>query len=107
VVVGIGNIYASEILFAAAILPLRPAGELENQDWRRIVAASQAVLEKAIACGGTTISDFVNESGRSGYFQNELRVYGRANQPCHACQTLVSRTIIAGRATFHCQRCQR
>jgi formamidopyrimidine-DNA glycosylase len=106
VVVGIGNIYASEILFAAGIRPAVRAGDLDKGQWQRIVAASRAVLEKAIACGGTTIADFVNESGKSGYFQNELRVYGRAGRPCLFCHTPVSRAVMSGRATFFCNQCQ-
>jgi formamidopyrimidine-DNA glycosylase len=106
VVVGIGNIYASEILFFAGIRPEIPAAALDEKQWQRIVATSRTVLEKAIACGGTTISDFVNESGQSGCFQNELRVYGRAGQPCLSCQTPVSRAVISGRATFFCGQCQ-
>jgi formamidopyrimidine-DNA glycosylase len=106
VVVGIGNIYASEILFAAGIRPFTPAAELESDHWRRLIDCSREVLARAIACGGTTISDFVNESGESGHFQHQLQVYGRADQPCPTCRTPVTRTVIAGRATFHCLHCQ-
>jgi formamidopyrimidine-DNA glycosylase len=107
VVVGIGNIYASEILFVAGIRPFTPAAELEARHWQRLIDCSRKVLAKAIACGGTTISDFVNEKGKGGQFQHHLRVYGRAGQPCPFCHAPVIRTVIAGRATFHCRHCQR
>jgi formamidopyrimidine-DNA glycosylase len=107
IVVGIGNIYASEILFAAGIKPTTQSGELDGSQWQRIVIAGRAVLEKAIACGGTTIADFVNESGHGGNFQNHLQVYGRAGRPCFVCQTPVSRIVLAGRATYFCPRCQK
>ena len=107
VVVGIGNIYANEILFAAGINPSKPVNTVNSKQWKRVVAASREVLNKAIACGGTTISDFVNPDGGQGYFQCELAVYGRAGKPCRQCATPIRRTVMAGRATFYCPRCQR
>ncbi|MDA8164062.1 MAG: bifunctional DNA-formamidopyrimidine glycosylase/DNA-(apurinic or apyrimidinic site) lyase [Desulfobacteraceae bacterium] len=106
VVVGIGNIYASEILFAAGIHPLAPAAGLDRRHWQRVIDSSREVLARAIAGGGTTISDFVNAKGESGRFQHQLQVYGRTGLPCPSCQAPVVRTVIAGRATFHCPRCQ-
>jgi formamidopyrimidine-DNA glycosylase len=93
VVVGIGNIYANEILFAAGIKPTR--------------GVSTMVLERAIACGGTTISDYVNSSGEAGYFQAELKVYGRGGKVCQSCGSLIIREVLAGRATYYCPSCQK
>jgi formamidopyrimidine-DNA glycosylase len=107
VVVGIGNIYASETLFRAGIKPRIPAGRVGIKRWQRVVDAAQAVLQNAIASGGTTINDFVNESGKTGYFQLQLKVYGRQGQPCHSCKTAISRTVMAGRSTFYCPACQK
>jgi formamidopyrimidine-DNA glycosylase len=107
IVVGIGNIYACETLFRAAIKPTTQAGKLGIQRWQRVVNAAQAVLQKAIASGGTTINDFVNESGKTGYFQLELQVYGRERQPCNTCKTPIARKVMAGRSTFFCPKCQK
>jgi len=107
IVVGIGNIYACETLFLAAIKPTKPAGRLGIRRWQKIVGAAQAVLRNAIASGGTTINDFVNASGKTGYFQLELQVYGRAGQPCKSCQASIARKVMAGRSTFFCPKCQK
>ena len=107
VVVGIGNIYACETLFRAGINPEKSAGSLSLAEWARIVECGRHVLRQAIECGGTTISDFVNESGRVGYFQLELKVYARHGQPCLACKTPIIRKTMAGRATFFCPICQK
>jgi formamidopyrimidine-DNA glycosylase len=107
VVVGIGNIYANEILFTAGIKPNRAVGTLGRKAWDRIVEASRQVLEKAIACGGTTISDYVNSSGEAGYFQCELKVYGRGGEGCQKCGSEIARLVLSGRASFYCPRCQR
>ena len=107
VVVGIGNIYANEILFAAGIKPTRGVGTLRKPAWEKVIQASRQVLERAIACGGTTISDYVRSSGETGYFQCELHVYGREGEVCQRCGSLISRQVLAGRATFFCPRCQR
>ena len=107
VVVGIGNIYANEILFAAGIKPARPVGEMGKPSWGRVVRASRQVLEQAIACGGTTISDYVNSSGEAGYFQCELKVYGREGEECRSCGGRVVRVVLSGRATFYCPICQK
>jgi formamidopyrimidine-DNA glycosylase len=107
VVVGIGNIYANEILFVAGIKPSRAVGTLRRAAWDRVVEASRQVLEQAIACGGTTISDYVNSSGEAGYFQCELKVYGRGGEMCQGCGSEISRVFLSGRASFYCPRCQR
>lgn len=107
VVAGIGNIYANEILFAAGVRPSRSAGTVENKAWDQVVQACRHVLERAIDCGGTTISDYVNSNGAAGYFQCELKVYGRGGEPCPKCSTNIIREVLAGRATYYCPRCQK
>jgi formamidopyrimidine-DNA glycosylase len=107
VVVGIGNIYANEILFQAGILPTMPIGSLTLAQWQSIVAKSREVLARAIESGGTTISDYRNASGKPGYFQLELAVYGRSGQPCKKCKSIIEKLTIAGRATYFCPQCQK
>ena len=107
VVVGIGNIYANEILFVAGIKPARAVSTLGRDDWDRVVEATGKVLERAIACGGTTISDYVNSNGEAGYFQCELKVYGRGGERCQGCGGEISRVVLSGRASFYCSKCQK
>jgi len=106
VVVGIGNIYVSEILFAACLHPETEACLVSRQKWRSVVAKTRLILERAIEHGGTTIANFVQFSGKSGYFQNELAVYGREDKPCCRCRKPLRRIVQAGRSTFYCGRCQ-
>ncbi len=105
-VVGLGNIYASEILHAARLHPLRAAGDLSPAEVRRLHRATRRVLRAAIACCGTTFSDFQDARGVSGGFQEFLQVYGRGDQACRRCSGTVERTVVGGRATFACARCQ-
>jgi len=107
VVVGIGNIYANEILFVAGIKPTRAVRTMGRSTWDRVVEATRQVLDKAIACGGTTISDYVNSSGEAGYFQCELKVYGRGGERCQSCGSEISRVVLSGRASFFCPACQK
>ncbi|MDG4475570.1 bifunctional DNA-formamidopyrimidine glycosylase/DNA-(apurinic or apyrimidinic site) lyase [Thiovibrio frasassiensis] len=107
VVVGLGNIYANETLFAACTHPQTPVHRLLKLDWQLIVNKSRLILKKAIAMGGSTISDYENVSGEAGYFQLELAVYGRQGQPCTQCGQPVVRTVLGGRATFWCPGCQK
>jgi formamidopyrimidine-DNA glycosylase len=107
VVVGIGNIYANEALFAAGIDPATPAGGLDRKACTRLVRTCRQVLDRAIAFGGTTISDFVNSSGLAGSFQGELKVYGRDGEGCSKCGNPIRRRVLAGRATYFCPGCQR
>ncbi len=107
VVAGIGNIYANEILFAAGIRPDTPAGKLNEKQWRAVLRHSRRILRLAIRSGGTTINDFLNASGESGYFQLDLQIYGRSGQPCRICATPVIRTVLSGRATYYCPTCQK
>ncbi|MEW6126227.1 MAG: bifunctional DNA-formamidopyrimidine glycosylase/DNA-(apurinic or apyrimidinic site) lyase [Acidobacteriota bacterium] len=107
IVVGVGNIYASEALFLAGIHPLREAGRITLKRYEKLHAAIIQVLQEAIALGGTTIDDFRNSDGTSGYFQQKLRVYGRKGEPCPSCQTPIRSQVLAGRSTFFCPKCQR
>ncbi|NTV12868.1 MAG: bifunctional DNA-formamidopyrimidine glycosylase/DNA-(apurinic or apyrimidinic site) lyase [Desulfobulbaceae bacterium] len=106
VATGIGNIYASEILFTSGINPTTPVAHLAAQEWQKVVANSQLILTEAIACGGTTISDYVNSRGEKGYFQTKLRVYGRTGEACPNCGGAISQVRLGGRASFYCPACQ-
>ena len=106
VVVGVGNIYASEALHAAGIHPGDRWRASRRQRWERLAAAVRRVLTRAIEQGGTTLNDFTDGEGNAGYFQVSLAVYGREGEPCPRCGTLVRRITQAGRATFYCHGCQ-
>jgi len=106
VVVGVGNIYANEALFMAGLLPTRAAGRVSLAGYERLAAAVREVLAASIAQGGTTLRDFVNEAGHPGYFQQTLRVYGRAGEPCRACAAPVRLERLGQRATYWCPTCQ-
>jgi formamidopyrimidine-DNA glycosylase len=106
VLAGIGNIYASEILFAARLHPGTPAGRLSLGDWTRILKETRRILNAAIAKGGTTVSDYLNSRGETGLFQLELLVYGREGEPCRRCGQAVVRVSQGGRSTFFCPKCQ-
>lgn len=105
-VAGIGNIYASEILYAAGVHPLRPAGSLTAEQWEGVAHAARAILEEAIRLRGTTISDWRDLYGRPGEYQDRLRVYGRKGEPCPRCGTPIERVTLSGRGTYFCPRCQ-
>jgi formamidopyrimidine-DNA glycosylase len=107
IVVGVGNIYANEALFMAGLLPTRYAGTLDLNDYQRLVEYIRVVLRHAIEQGGTTLRDFVNESGKAGYFQQQLRVYGRAGLPCVSCQQPLQEVRLANRSTVFCCVCQK
>lgn len=106
VVVGAGNIYANEALFAAAIHPLRPAGQVTLAEYQRLATAIQAVLSQAIDQGGTTLRDFVGGHGEPGYFQQYLRVYDRCGLSCDICGQPIQRCWIGQRASYYCVQCQ-
>lgn len=106
-VVGVGNIYASEALFAAKIKPLRAAGRVTKSESDEIVKSIREILQRAIAAGGSTISDYRNSYGESGAFQNHFSVYDRSKAPCFVCGKAIRSQVIAGRNTFWCPRCQR
>ncbi len=103
---GIGNIYANETLFAAKIHPHTPAGSLSAAQWQRIADCAATILQRAIAAGGSTVSDFLGSSGEPGHFQLQLAVYGRHGQPCLICGDKIRREEIGGRAAFFCAGCQ-
>lgn len=107
VVVGIGNIYANESLFKAGISPKRPANKITKQECVKLVETIQTVLNRAIATGGSTLRDFVDSNGQSGYFQQEYTVYGRHNEPCVQCGELIQKETLGQRGTFYCSRCQK
>ena len=106
VVVGVGNIYASESLFIAGIHPKRPAGRIALPRYEKLIVAIKTVLERAIKAGGTTLRDFYGGNGESGYFQQELDVYGRSDEPCKVCDTTLTTVVLGQRATYYCKRCQ-
>lgn len=107
VVAGVGNIYANESLFAAGIMPTRKAKSLTRKEWHRLIDKIRLILQEAINCGGSTISDFVNASQEGGYFQIRFRVYGKGGEPCVHCGKEIRRLVIGGRASYYCDACQR
>lgn len=107
VVVGVGNIYASEALFAAGIDPRREAGTISRARYLRLADEIKRILALAIERGGTTLRDFVGGDGKPGYFQQELFVYGRAGQACLSCGSLLREVRLGQRASVFCPRCQR
>lgn len=107
VVVGVGNIYASEALYLARVHPKREVGRLWPAQWDRLCGAIKEVLQAAIDAHGTSFSDYVDSEGRRGDFQNQLLVYGREGEPCKRDGRPIRRMVQAGRSTFYCVRCQR
>src|SRR5688572_9985440 len=105
-VVGVGNIYASEALFRAGIRPGRAARSLTRAECATLAASIKAVLADAISAGGTTLRDYVGAGGEPGYFGQKLFVYGRAGEPCLVCSTPVRQRVQGQRATFWCPECQ-
>ncbi len=106
IVVGVGNIYASESLFRAGIHPGRAAGRISLQRMTRLSDAVKSVLQESIRYGGTTLRDFYNGAGKPGYFGNELQVYGRTGEACIRCRQPIRRIMLGQRSTFYCPRCQ-
>ncbi|HET7558264.1 MAG TPA: zinc finger domain-containing protein, partial [Rhodanobacteraceae bacterium] len=107
IVVGVGNIYASEALFGAGIQPKRAAGSVSRARYAKLAGEVRRILLHAITRGGTTLRDFLAPDGAPGYFEQELFVYGRAGEPCKICGTPIRSTVIGQRATYWCPRCQR
>ena len=107
IVVGVGNIYASEALFAAGIDPRRHAGTVSRARYQRLAGEVKRILAWAIERGGTTLRDFLNPDGAPGYFFRELFVYGREGEPCRVCGTPIRQQVIGQRSTFWCPRCQK
>lgn len=107
VVVGVGNIYASESLFVAAIHPKRQAGRIALHRMESLANAVKTVLGRAIEAGGTTLRDFHGGDGEPGFFQQQLEVYGRAGEPCLRCKQPISMIVLGQRSTYYCKNCQK
>ena len=107
IVAGVGNIYASEALFAAGIHPQRLAGKISKPRYAKLAAAIKHVLQRALAKGGTTLRDFVDGNGEPGYFRLELKVYDRAGEPCVNCNAIIKVIRTGQRSTYYCSNCQR
>ena len=106
-VVGVGNIYASESLFRSRLAPARPAGSLSLPEAQRLARSIRQVLREAIDAGGSSLRDYVQSNGELGNFQRNFRVYDRAGEPCLVCGGPIGRTVHGARATFFCAVCQR
>jgi formamidopyrimidine-DNA glycosylase len=106
-VVGVGNIYASEALFRARISPRRAARRITREESKALVRAIKDVLTEAIEIGGTTLRDYVNAEGTPGYFAQQLFVYERSKQPCRVCKSLIKQFTQGQRSTYWCGVCQR
>ncbi len=104
---GVGNIYADESLFRAGIRPTRAAGKLTRTELARLREALQKVLARAIELGGSSVSDYVDAEGMTGYFQIEHAVYGRGGEACKVCGTAIKKMVLGGRGTHYCPVCQR
>jgi formamidopyrimidine-DNA glycosylase len=107
IVVGVGNIYASESLYLARINPKTAAGKIRRERLVKLVEAIKQVLTEAIKQGGTTLRDFVGGDGKPGYFAQQLNVYGREGKPCHGCGGTVKQVVLGQRATYYCPHCQK
>ena len=107
IVVGVGNIYACEVLWRSRVHPKRSVDRISRKTWESLASSIKAVLAGAIAEGGTTLSDFQDGEGNAGYFQVSLAAYGRAEQPCPRCESPIRRIVQSNRSTFYCGRCQR
>lgn len=107
IVVGVGNIYASEALFRAGIRPKRAAGRIKREELTRLVKAIKQVLGDAIKVGGTTLRDYVNANGSPGYFRQKLFVYERVGEPCRRCKTPILQIVQGSRSTYYCPACQK
>jgi formamidopyrimidine-DNA glycosylase len=107
VVVGVGNIYASEALHRAGIHPRRAAGRVALARYERLVATIRDVLSDAIRAGGTTLQDFTNADGAAGYFGQQLSVYDREDEPCYTCGASIRAEVIGQRNSYFCAGCQR
>ncbi|SHI57745.1 DNA-(apurinic or apyrimidinic site) lyase [Malonomonas rubra DSM 5091] len=106
-VVGVGNIYASESLFRAGIRPQTAAGKVSRARYQKLSAAIKEILTEAIAAGGTTIADFKQADGKPGYFAQQLQVYGRDGEPCPQCGQPISSVKLGQRSTCFCRNCQK
>ena len=106
IIAGIGNIYASEILYKAKINPLRKVNSLSQNDLNSIITYTKIILKKSIDVGGTTIKDHMQPDGSLGYFTQKLQVYGKTNEKCKTCNSFIVKEVISNRSTFICRHCQ-
>ena len=106
IIAGIGNIYASEILYKAKINPLRKVNSLTQNDLNSIITYTKIILKKSIDVGGTTIRDHMQPDGSLGYFKQKLQVYGKTNEKCKTCNSFIVKEVISNRSTFICKHCQ-
>ena len=106
IVVGIGNIYSNEALFAAGIYPKRSAGKISAERYAQLSGCIKEILNRALAKGGTTLRDFVNGEGKPGYFRHELQIYDHAGEPCPHCKTIIKTGRLGQRSIFYCPNCQ-
>lgn len=106
VVVGVGNIYASESLFAAGIRPGKAAKRITRAECEKLCEAIKKILQKSITQGGTTLRDFVNSDGNPGYFKQLLNVYDREGEACNTCKTTIKQKTMGQRSTYYCPTCQ-
>ena len=106
IIAGIGNIYASEILYKAKINPLRKVNSLSQNDLNSIITYTKIILKKSIDVGGTTIRDHIQPDGSLGYFKQKLQVYGKVNEKCKTCNSFIVKEVISNRSTFICKYCQ-
>jgi len=106
IIAGIGNIYASEILYKAKINPLRKVNSLSKNDLSSIITFTKIILKKSIDVGGTTIRDHMQPDGSLGYFKQKLQVYGKVNEKCKTCNSFIVKEVISNRSTFICKHCQ-
>ncbi len=104
---GVGNIYADESLFRASIRPRRRASTITAEQLGKLFVAVKEVLREAIALGGSSISDYVDDDGKEGFFQLQHRVYGREGEGCLVCKSQIKRIVIGGRSSHYCSKCQK
>ncbi len=107
IIAGIGNIYASEILYKANINPLRTVNKLNKEHLKSIIDATKFILKKSINAGGTSIKNHLQPDGKLGYFTQKLKVYGKNKSKCNECNNMIVLTIINNRSTYYCSNCQR
>jgi formamidopyrimidine-DNA glycosylase len=107
ILVGVGNIYASEVLFRAGVKPTKLTGKVSKLEWQRLEKAIRQVLHESIKAGGSTISDYRTAGGDEGEFQKRFRVYDREGKPCVKCKSMLKAKVIGGRSTFWCAKCQK
>ena len=107
IILGIGNIYADEILFLSKINPLKKANILNNKELTEIINNTRKILEEAIKKGGTTIRSYTSVDGVHGLFQQELYVHGKALEKCKNCKTIIQKIKVGGRGTYYCPNCQK